>query len=185
MDIHNSCPWMSFTISWRIEFCWVPHDLPASNVPTMPSLSEHTIMWQFVRFPKISDQTASSTATILPQPISCPSDLDPSLNCHASHFPSEIRPIPHPVDASMNSFVVKGFGGWMIFNPTNLSCKHCIHHAMSSEVPTDNLCFTLPKWLSLNLPQNLYSETNHDCPSGMMRQAWFRVPITLSASFIV
>jgi len=78
---------------------------------------------------------------------------------------------------------LRGSGGQIILIPMSLSCKHCLHHAMSSAVPADSLCFTSPVWLVLKPPQNLYNETKWDWPSWSTRQTWFKMPITVSASF--
>src|ERR1700678_3821866 len=98
VEIQMLCSWIIFTISRKIKFCWMPRDLPAFRAPTTPWLSDLILTWQLVNFAVTSVRTASSTATISAQPISCPSDFQPSCNSHASHRSSRNMPIPHPVD---------------------------------------------------------------------------------------
>ena len=66
-----------------------------------------------------------------------------------------------------------------------LSWRWVLHQTMSSMSVVDSLCLVFMWEVGTKSPQNLYRETKCDCPSGTMRQTWFKVPIKLSTSFDV
>ena len=118
------------TMFFRILFWEGPWDLPDERAPTTPLLSEWKMRWQSLKLEWMRVCRPKSMATISAQPMSRPSERQPSKRCQASHLPSMRRPMPKEEDASTKMERGRGAEGMAIEQPHQSALRQARHQTM-------------------------------------------------------